>query len=307
MIKSRNKVILITGCSSGFGFLSALKLAEKGHKVYATMRNLSKSWNLWNMAQQKHLKLKILQLDVTKRDTIEECLNVIKKEEGRLDVLINNAGYGLGGFFEEISDQEFRDIMETNFFGVLNVTRLALPLLGESMKGKVINLSSVSGFTSFPGTSAYNSTKWALEGFSESLRYELKPKNIDVILLEPGNYSTKMHKQNMRTARNSLNRNSPNYQYEERVMEVYNQRKGGNHDVNEVPDLIVKIIEKDIKKFRIPVGIHAKIQWIIKHVIPFSLHEKLVNNYLFGKLNKSKNLQFEKIKKYQPGKIISRT
>ena len=150
-------VVLITGCSSGFGMLSAARLAVAGHTVYASMRNLQKKEALLSEVKRRGGEVKLLKLDVTDNTTIDNVMNTIKSEKGRLDILINNAGYGLGGFFEDVSEREFRDQMETNFFGVLKVTRRALPLMrktsANSDGAKIINISSVQGRAPVPGLS----------------------------------------------------------------------------------------------------------------------------------------------------------
>ena len=152
-------VVLITGCSSGFGMLSAARLAAAGHTVYASMRNLQKRETLLEEVKRRGGELKLLKLDVTDNATIDDAMNKIESEKGRLDILINNAGYGLGGFFEDVSEREFRDQMETNFFGVLEVTRRALPLMRKSSAdyggAKIINISSVQGRAPIPGMGAY--------------------------------------------------------------------------------------------------------------------------------------------------------
>jgi short-subunit dehydrogenase len=137
------------------------------------------------IAKEK-LDLNILQLDVNDRSSIDNAINRIETEEKRIDVLINNAGYGLVGFFEELELDEIRKQFETNFFGVLDVTKKVIPIMREQKSGTIINLSSGAGQVGFPGISAYVSTKFAIEGFSESLMYELFPLGIRVIIIEPG-------------------------------------------------------------------------------------------------------------------------
>jgi NAD(P)-dependent dehydrogenase (short-subunit alcohol dehydrogenase family) len=173
----KNKVVLITGCSSGFGLLIASRLASKNFIVYATMRNLDKQSPLLSEVNLRGGNINILKLDVTNKENVKEAISKIAAKEGYIDIVINNAGYGIGGFFEDLSDKEIRDQIETNFFGVQNVIREVIPLMRQRSHGKIINLSSVAGFSANPCFGAYNASKWALEGFSESLRYELKPWN----------------------------------------------------------------------------------------------------------------------------------
>ena len=180
------QIALITGCSSGIGYETALTLARNGFCTYAGVRNTKNSDALEKKIAKEKLDLNILQLDVNDKSSIENAVNQIKTEEKRIDVLINNAGYGLVGFFEELRLDEIRSQFETNFFGVLTVTKKVIPLMREQKSGTIINISSGAGQVGFPGISAYVSTKFAIEGFSESLMYELFPFGIRVIIIEPG-------------------------------------------------------------------------------------------------------------------------
>src|SRR4029078_477394 len=185
-ISIMRQVALITGSSSGIGYETSLALARSGFCTYAGVRNMKNSDILEKKIAKEKLDLNILQLDVNDKSSIDNAINRIKTEEKRIDVLINNAGYGLVGFFEELGLDEIRKQFETNFFGVLNVTKKVIPIMREQKSGTIINLSSGAGQVGFPGISAYVSTKFAIEGFSESLMYELFPFGIRVIIIEPG-------------------------------------------------------------------------------------------------------------------------
>jgi short-subunit dehydrogenase len=185
-ISVMRQVALITGSSSGIGYETSLALARSGFSTYAGVRNMKNSDILEKKIAKEKLDLNILQLDVNDKSSIDNAINRIKTEEKRIDVLINNAGYGLVGFFEELGLDEIRKQFETNFFGVLNVTKKVIPIMREQNRGTIINLSSGAGQVGFPGISAYVSTKFAIEGFSESLMYELFPFGIRVIIIEPG-------------------------------------------------------------------------------------------------------------------------
>src|SRR6185295_17485348 len=185
-ISVMRQVALITGSSSGIGYETSLALARSGFCTYAGVRNTKNSDILEKKIAKEKLDLNILQLDVNDKSSIDNAINRIKTEEKRIDVLINNAGYGLVGFFEELGLDEIRKQFETNFFGVLNVTIKVIPIMREQNRGTIINLSSGAGQVGFPGISAYVSTKFAIEGFSESLMYELFPFGIRVIIIEPG-------------------------------------------------------------------------------------------------------------------------
>ena len=181
-----NQVALITGCSSGIGYETALMLARKGFHTFATMRDTKKSDSLAKTSEKEKLALKILELDVNDYTSIENAINRVKSEARRIDVLINNAGYGLVGFFEDLTLDEIRNQFETNFFGTLNITKKVIPTMRLQKSGTIVNISSGAGQVGFPGISAYVSTKFAVEGFSESLTYELSPFGIKVIIIEPG-------------------------------------------------------------------------------------------------------------------------
>jgi short-subunit dehydrogenase len=185
-ISIMRQVALITGSSSGIGYETSLALARSVFCTYAGVRNTKNSDILEKKIAKEKLDLNILQLDVNDKSSIDNAINRIKTEEKRIDVLINNAGYGLVGFFEELGLDEIRKQFETNFFGVLNVTKKVIPIMREQNSGTIINLSSGAGQVGFPGISAYVSTKFAIEGFSESLMYELFPFGIRVIIIEPG-------------------------------------------------------------------------------------------------------------------------
>jgi short-subunit dehydrogenase len=181
-----HQVVLITGCSSGIGYETALMLARNGFHTFATMRNTKKSDSLEEIIKKERLDLIIRELDVNDDTSIENTINCIKREANRIDVLINNAGYGLVGFFEDLTLDEIRNQFEVNFFGVLNITKKIIPIMRLQKSGIIINVSSGAGQVGFPGISAYVSTKFAIEGFSESLMYELFPYGIKVVIIEPG-------------------------------------------------------------------------------------------------------------------------
>lgn len=181
-----HQVALITGTSSGIGYQTALMLARNGYQTFATMRNAKKAKSLLNISEQEKLPLKVLEVDVNDNISVEKAISQIKDKARRIDILINNAGYGLVGFFEDLNLEEIRNQFETNFFGVLNITKMVIPIMRSQKSGTIINISSGAGQVGFPGISAYVSTKFAIEGFSESLTYELSPFGIKVIIIEPG-------------------------------------------------------------------------------------------------------------------------
>jgi len=203
-----HQVALITGCSSGIGYETALMLARNGYHTFATMRNTKKSDSLEEIIRKERLDLNIRELDINDDTSIENTINCIKREANRIDVLINNAGYGLVGFFEDLTLDEIRNQFETNFFGVLNITKKIIPIMRLQKSGTIINVSSGAGQVGFPGISAYVSTKFAIEGFSESLMYELLPYGIKVVIIEPGVIKTNFFR-NCIVSEHSMKKSSP--------------------------------------------------------------------------------------------------
>jgi NAD(P)-dependent dehydrogenase (short-subunit alcohol dehydrogenase family) len=179
-------VAVVTGSSSGIGFETSLVLARNNFHTYATMRNPERGTKMREVQSGENLPIKIIQLDVTSDKSVREAIQSILFETGRIDVLVNNAGYGLVGAFEELGMDEIKQQYETNFFGVIRVTQAVIPIMKEQKSGVIVNISSGAGRFGYPGGSAYVSTKFALEGLSESISYELEPFGIKVALVEPG-------------------------------------------------------------------------------------------------------------------------
>jgi len=206
---SNQKVAVVTGSSSGIGFETSLALARNGFMTYATMRNLNKSKNIKSLAEKEKLPLKIVQLDVNDDGSVKNAMESITAEANRIDVLVNNAGYVLNGAFEDLAIEELKAQYETNLFGVTRVTQAALPMMRKQKSGIIVNISSgVVTIGGIPGISAYASTKFAIEGLSKSMAYELEPFGIKVVLVEPGVIRTNLGS-NRVAAKKSQDPNSP--------------------------------------------------------------------------------------------------
>lgn len=205
----KNKVAIVTGSSSGIGLETSLLLARNGFYTYATMRNLDKSKFIANLQQREKLSLEFLQLDVNNDKSVKKAIQTITAEQERIDVLVNNAGYGLVGPLEELSVEEFREQFETNVFGVIRVTQAVLPIMRRQRNGTIVNVSSVAGKIGFPLTSAYVSSKFALEGLSESMDYEVSQFGIKVIIIEPGVIKTNFNNNLKVGKRVTTDSNSP--------------------------------------------------------------------------------------------------
>ncbi len=180
------KVALVTGSSSGIGYETALSLARKGYKTYASMRDTSKGAKILDIAKKENLELKVIQLDVDDDSSIASAVDVILKEDDTIDVLVNNAGYGLFGCVEDITITDLKKQFQTNFFGIVTLIQKIAPIMRRNKSGTIVNVSSVAGRIGFPGSPAYISSKFALEGLSECMRYELGQFGIKTIIIEPG-------------------------------------------------------------------------------------------------------------------------
>jgi NAD(P)-dependent dehydrogenase (short-subunit alcohol dehydrogenase family) len=182
------RIAVVTGSSSGIGFETALLLARSGFHTYATMRNLEKSKKITEIANTEKLPLQVVQLDVNDEISVKNAIDkIVAAGNKRIDVLVNNAGYGLFGPLADTSIEEIKAQFETNFFGVIRVTQQVLPFMRKQNSGvTIVNVSSVGGRIGVPVLSVYQSTKFALEGLSESMSYELEPFGIRVVIIEPG-------------------------------------------------------------------------------------------------------------------------
>jgi NAD(P)-dependent dehydrogenase (short-subunit alcohol dehydrogenase family) len=209
-LKNERKVAVVTGSSSGIGYATALQLARSGYFTFATMRNPEKGGDLIRAAKNEELPILVEQLDVTDLDSIKDFMSrrLAVKSSGRIDVLVNNAGYALMGSLEDLSIKEIQDQLETNLLGAIRVTQQVLPVMRAQGSGIIVNISSGVGRIGFQGLSAYVATKFALEGLSESLAYEVGPFGIKVVLIEPGVVKTKAF-DNMVIGQAALRKDSP--------------------------------------------------------------------------------------------------
>ena len=181
-----DKVALVTGSSSGIGFETSLALARNGYHTFATMRNLGKDEKIKQIIEKEDLSIEILELDVDSEESVNRAIKTVSEKKGRIDVLVNNAGYGMWGTVEDVSIDEFKKQFETNFFSIIRLIQKIAPIMRKQSSGNIVNISSVAGRIGFPVSPAYISSKFALEGLSESLRFELMPFGINVIIIEPG-------------------------------------------------------------------------------------------------------------------------
>ncbi len=252
----QEKVAVITGSSSGIGFETSLLLSRNGFYTYASMRKLNKSKKLNDIVEKEKLPLKVLELDVTDDKSVKDAISQIKDESSRIDVLVNNAGYDVMGAVDDISIDGFKSQFETNLFGVIRVTNEVLPIMRNQREGNIINISSVDGRIGIPLNSAYISSKFALEGLSESMRYELEQFGIDVILIEPGVVKSNFFENADVVNNNTSNKISPYSQITQKLFEGFEPMLKSNSSSfpSDVAQIIYQAIKSNNREVRYLVG-----------------------------------------------------
>ena len=274
------KSVLITGCSSGFGMLAAATLAKNGFRVFASMRNLDKRARLDEALAKADAEADVLPLDVTSAESIDTAVAAVLERAGRIDALVNNAGAAIGGFVEDVSLEEYRRQFETNFFGTVALTKAVLPHMRRRREGRIVNVSSIGGRVGNPGVSAYVASKFAVEGFSESLALEADLFGVRVVLVEPGTFKTEIFEANKGMAARSQDPASPYFaltQAMEKKVDELVARHGA--DPQQVADVILHALSTSRPKLRYLVGTDAKMQAAIHTLGGFR-----VQNWLVGKL-----------------------
>jgi NAD(P)-dependent dehydrogenase (short-subunit alcohol dehydrogenase family) len=274
------KVALITGASSGFGLLTSLELARAKFRAIATMRDLGRRGPLDQAANAQGLaaQIDIRQLDVTYFDAIPSFVENVVRDYGRIDVLINNAGFAVAGFAEDIALEELRLQFETNFFGAVAMTKGVLPIMRRQRSGHIIQISSIGGLHGSFSISSYSASKFALEGWSESLRLEVNSLGIKVVLIEPGSFQTDIWTRGAVMGREAVKDTSPNLQRSLRMRKRIEAIPKA--DPSEVARVIANVAQDPNPKLRYLVGRDAKTQLVLKRLLPWKWHEKLVANFL---------------------------
>lgn len=274
---SIGRTALITGASSGFGLLTTITLARCGWRVLATMRDLTRRAHLEDAARAAGVldQIEIHPLDVTHNEEIAAIAAVVEKGRSPLQALINNAGFAAPGFADDVSDAELREQLDTNFFGAAAVTRALLPQFRRQGFGHIVMVSSISGRLGFPGVGSYAAAKFALEGWTESLRYEMKPLGIQVALVEPGAFETDIWTRNAKLSARLLDPSSPNAARVERWRaRVEGQRRKANPQV--VAETIARILDDPRPRLRHPVGTDAKMGLLLSKLLPEALFERII-------------------------------
>jgi NAD(P)-dependent dehydrogenase (short-subunit alcohol dehydrogenase family) len=272
--------VLITGTSTGIGLATAVVLASRGWRVFATMRNLEKRSLLEQELKEADVQsgVELEQLDVLSQDSIQAAVGAILSRTGnKLDAVVHNAGVAAAGTLEDVPEAELRRVMDTNFFGVLGLTRALLPTFRAQGKGRIVIVSSEAAFLGQPANAIYCASKWAIEGWAEAAFYELEPFGIEVILIEPGPYRTEIWKSTPRIQ-------PPGSPYRSWLQQVF--RAGDAHATNlardpkEVALVIAGALDAWRPRFRYPVGPFARLNHLLRGKVPMRLVQKATKHYL---------------------------
>ena len=271
------KFALITGASSGFGLLTSVALARRGWCVLASMRDLNRRGRLEEAARAAGVldRIEFLALDVTNTEQIAELAATIAARPDPLDAVVSNAGFAMAGFTEDVTDAELRQQFETNFFGAAAVTRAFLPQLRRQGAGHIVMISSISGRMGFPGVGSYAASKFALEGWAESLRLEMKPLGIQIVLVEPGSFETDIWTRNAILSASAQDANSPNAA---RTARLLSQREKGKLTANPqvVADGIAAILDDPHPRLRYVFGWDAHLGLALRRLLPSRVLEWLL-------------------------------
>ena len=241
--------------STGNGFETSLLLAKNGFYTYATMRNLDKSTRIKEIARKDSMLLEVLPLDVTDDKSVADAIEMISNRHRRIDVLVNNAGYDMHGAVEDLSIDEVKTQFETNFFGAVRLMKAVLPMMRKQRSGIIVNVSSIGGRIGVPLNSAYTGSKFALEGFSESMKYELEGFGIKVILIEPGAVKTNFL-ENLKQGQQAMNPDSPYAELSRKVSEGVREsfKQASSSSPVQVAEVILNAIKSENPNTRYLVG-----------------------------------------------------
>lgn len=260
--------VLITGTSSGFGLYTSVELARRGWNVCATMRNLDKRGPLEEAARRAGVESRITieRLDVTDGPAMRVFVDSLLRRLGaQLDAVVHNAGIAVGAVFEDLPEAQMRAVMETNFFGVLELTRLLLPTFRTRRSGRIVVVSSNSAYAGEPANSIYCASKWAVEGWAESIAFELDPFNIDIVLVEPGPYRTEIWNSSPRL-RPPDSAYGPMLDILEKAVDEHVARDA--RDPQEVALVIAEALTAARPRFRYPVSPQARIGHFLRGKVP---------------------------------------
>ena len=256
------RVVLITGASSGVGQSTARLLSQRHYKVFGTSRSPAGAEIIPDV--------EMLPLNVRSDDSVQACVQAVSHRGGRLDVLINNAGFELAGALEELSSEEARAQFETNFFGVVRMVNAVLPLMRRQNHGHIINVSSLSGLSSIPFLGFYSASKFALEGYTEALRHELKPFHIHVSLTEAGFLKTPM----MHHRQVGANRIAEYDPWRHRALDAIRASEEKSPGPELVAESLLEILSSNSPRLRYPIGQQAKSVLRLRRFLPAGMFEQ---------------------------------
>jgi NAD(P)-dependent dehydrogenase (short-subunit alcohol dehydrogenase family) len=259
---SDQRVVLITGASSGVGQATARVLAQKGYTVVGTSRNSAGAKSIPGV--------EMLSLDVRADDSVQACVEAVHHRCGHLDVLINNAGYELAGALEALSQLEVTNQFETNFFGVVRMVNAVLPSMRQRKRGHIINVSSLSGFSAIPFLGIYSATKFALEGYTEALRHEVKPFNIHVSLTQAGFLKTPM----MHHRQTAEHRVSEYDEWRQRALMAIRAHEENGPGPELVAETLLAILSSSNPRLRYLIGQQARTVGRLRRFLPAGMYEQ---------------------------------
>ena len=279
--------VLITGCSTGFGLETALQLAGRGFRVYATVRDLSCRADVEQAAAERGVELRLLRLDVTDPDSIREAIDTVVEESGGIYAVVNNAGLLIRGYFEDLDEAEIRQVLETNLFGTMAVTRAVLPHMRRAGRGRVVVLTSVAGRIGAPTGCAYSASRFAQEGFAESLYQELLPLGIQVVLLEPGIARTQRWKIDRGAARRARDPQSPYRTWFQRAEQLFDEAMDASPISGaDVARTVTRALTARRPRIRYVVGRRAALIIALRRYLPGQWFDRLYFNEVIRRVTK---------------------
>lgn len=271
------KIAVVTGSSSGIGLLTCVELARAGFRVVATMRDLGRRARLEEAAARAGVgnRIEVRRLDICETASLPGAVREIVHHHRRIDVLVNNAGFAMAGFAEEMELEELREQLETNFFGHVALTQAVMPVMRRQGSGHIIMVSSVSGLVGHAGLSSYSASKFALEGWTEALRIECLALGIKPVLIEPGAFASDIWSRNVRIGRKTMSPASPNRERTQRYVAIV-KKHIPTRSAQPVAERIVRIARNPNPRLRYLVGADARFQYWFRRFLPWRLYEKLV-------------------------------
>ncbi|MBM3934731.1 MAG: SDR family oxidoreductase [SAR202 cluster bacterium] len=272
------KLALITGASSGIGYATALHMAQKGYRVIGTSRSMARLEGLGREAAANRLPVTAVELDINSAQAVDDEMPRLLEEHGPVDVLVNNAGYSLWGPMQTLTEEELKAVFETNYFAAFRLIKHVLPGMIERRSGHIINMSSIVGRMGTPFNGAYVSTKWALEGMSESLRTEVWPFGVRVSVVEPGLYRTNFFTSQVRGTA-SEDKASPYHPYVARFDARHKTYNVFGKDPAQVAKVVHRIARSRRPAFRYPVGIESTFGTFGKKVVPERLFQWALSRF----------------------------